>query len=178
MHCLTVWYHIHQNHDHQNLTSHMMVLGRLKLIPSMLGAGEERHRGVTRGKFIFLYFLYLNFVLHNPYLLFLLCFSLCKNVYVFLKHLTKSDYSRAIPIWRCQSVSRGLFYLRELHISRQSASYPPLHVLFQLHPCKRNWTRSLCINSMKLALSAVFSLALEKLWWPGKVNINDPKVSE
>ena len=160
----------------------MMVLGRLKLIPSMLGAGEERHRGATeRELFFFVFFVFCTWTLYyiiNIYYYYYLCFSLCKHVYVFLKHFTKSDYSRAIPIWRCQSVSRGLFYLRELHISRQSASYPPLHVLFQLHSCKRNWTRSLCINSMKLALSAVFSLALENLWWPGKVNINDPKVSE
>ena len=36
------------NHD-QSLTSHMIVLGRLKLIPSMLGPGDDRHRGATGG---------------------------------------------------------------------------------------------------------------------------------
>ena len=38
------------HYDSKYLTSHMIVLGRLKLMPSMLGPDDERHRGATVGK--------------------------------------------------------------------------------------------------------------------------------
>ena len=111
----------HDDHHHHNssiiLTWQVMVLGCLKLIPSIFGPGKERQRGATgeNGGFVFLSFPF-HFAIPIPSSGYLCAFSLYQkysftiDVHVFLKYCAKSDYSRANSIWGCQSVSRGLFY--------------------------------------------------------------------
>ena len=111
----------HDDHHHHNssiiLTWQVMVLGCLKLIPSIFGPGKERQRGATgeNGGFVFLSFPF-HFAIPIPSSGYLCAFSLYQkysftiDVHVFLKYCAKSDYSRANSIWECQSVSRGLFY--------------------------------------------------------------------
>ena len=111
----------HDDHHHHNssiiLTWQVMVLGCLKLIPSIFGPGKERQRGATgeNGGFVFWSFPF-HFAIPIPSSGYLCAFSLYQkysftiDVHVFLKYCAKSDYSRANSIWGCQSVSRGLFY--------------------------------------------------------------------
>ena len=82
-----------------------MVLGCLKLIPSIFGPGKERQRGATgeNGGFVFLSFP-IHFEIPIPASGYLCAFMLYQkssftiDVHVFLKYCAKSDYSRANSI--------------------------------------------------------------------------------